>query len=143
MTSERLFAFALDELVRAHRDSFAPLWTQESWAKLMIWLALNCGCSGDRAGLEAFAGALAPALSGHMRRLFFRREFADLGVQVLADPAESLALVLSDPGNDGPLTAERATAALVRAQLQPRLTQDQALWQLQPRMVAIPWAPCS
>ena len=37
-----LFDFAIGELVRQHRESFAPLWTLESWAKLMIWLALNC-----------------------------------------------------------------------------------------------------
>ena len=28
--------FALAELVRQHRGSFAPLWTIESWAKLLI-----------------------------------------------------------------------------------------------------------
>ena len=69
-----LVDFALAELVRANRSSFEPLWSAESWAKLLIWLALNCGCSGDREGLEAFAAALGPALTGRMRRLFFERE---------------------------------------------------------------------
>jgi hypothetical protein len=36
-----LFDFAIGELVRQHRESFPPLWTSESWAKLLIWLALN------------------------------------------------------------------------------------------------------
>jgi hypothetical protein len=38
-----LVDFAIGELVRQHRESFGPLWTVESWAKLLIWLALNCG----------------------------------------------------------------------------------------------------
>ena len=37
-----LFDFAIGELVRQHRESFQPLWSTESWAKLMIWLSLNC-----------------------------------------------------------------------------------------------------
>ncbi|MEY4298352.1 MAG: hypothetical protein RLZZ423_1531, partial [Cyanobacteriota bacterium] len=45
-----LVDFALAELVRANRSSFEPLWSVESWAKLLIWLALNCGCSGDETG---------------------------------------------------------------------------------------------
>ena len=53
-----LVDFALAELVRQHRQSFQPLWSAESWAKLLIWLALNCGCSGDRDSLEAYAEAL-------------------------------------------------------------------------------------
>ena len=53
-----LVDFALAELVRQHRESFPPFWSQESWAKLLIWLALNCGCSGDEAGLKAFAAAI-------------------------------------------------------------------------------------
>ena len=43
-----LFDFAIGELVRQHRESFQQLWSAESWAKLLIWLALNCGCSGER-----------------------------------------------------------------------------------------------
>ena len=35
-----LVDFALAELVRQHRASFPPLWSSESWAKLLIWLAL-------------------------------------------------------------------------------------------------------
>jgi hypothetical protein len=42
-----LVDFALAELVRQHRESFPPLWSAESWAKLLIWLALNCGCNGS------------------------------------------------------------------------------------------------
>ncbi len=42
-----LVDFALAELVRQNRESFQPLWSSESWAKLLIWMALNCGCSGD------------------------------------------------------------------------------------------------
>ncbi|MED5469940.1 MAG: protein phosphatase, partial [Cyanobacteriota bacterium] len=35
----KLVDFALAELVRQHRDSFQPLWTVDSWAKLLIWMA--------------------------------------------------------------------------------------------------------
>ena len=47
----KLVDFALAELVRQHRDSFQPLWTVDSWAKLLIWMALNCGLSGERESL--------------------------------------------------------------------------------------------
>ena len=35
-----LFDFSIAELVRQHRESFQPLWTAESWVKLLIWLSL-------------------------------------------------------------------------------------------------------
>ena len=35
-----LVDFAIAELVRANRSSFEPLWSAESWAKLLIWLCL-------------------------------------------------------------------------------------------------------
>ena len=47
-----LVDFALAELVRQQRQSFQPLWSRESWAKLLIWLALNCGCGTDTASLR-------------------------------------------------------------------------------------------
>lgn len=136
-----LFDFAIAELVRQHRASFQPLWTAESWAKLMIWLALNCGCSSDDAGLRAFAAALGPALSRRMRRTFFERELVDLELQLLADPAEPQVLVLptgpaevlADPG--------RIATALERVGL-GRLVVDQPQWQRLDALVAIPWNRC-
>nr|WP_311133889.1 protein phosphatase [Synechococcus sp. CS-1329] len=89
-----LFEFAIAELVRRHRSSFEPLWTVESWAKLMIWLTLNSGGSGDRQALEQFADALGPSLCGRMRQLFYQRELESLGLKLLADPAEAQVLVL-------------------------------------------------
>ena len=38
-----LLHFAVQELVRHQREEFEPLWTRESWAKFLIWLALQCG----------------------------------------------------------------------------------------------------
>ena len=32
----KVFDFALGELVRAHRDSFQPVWTVDSWVKFLI-----------------------------------------------------------------------------------------------------------
>jgi hypothetical protein len=140
-----LVDFALAELVRAHRNSFPPAWTTESWAKLLIWLALNCGCGSDPASLEAFAQALGTALSQRMRRLYFSRELEDLGLQVLADPAEEQLLVqpLQAEGS-GPLDPERVELALQRCGLSER-TAERGRWRTLEALVAIPWqeSPCS
>lgn len=136
-----LFDFAIGELVRQHRTSFQPLWSSESWAKLLIWLALNCGCSGDEAGLKAFAAALGPGLGGRLRRIYFERELEDLGLQVMADPAEQQVLVLPLAG--GALAAdaldpEWLAAALERLELLP-LVAEPGCWQPLDGLVAIPW----
>ena len=132
-----LFDFAIAELVRQHRESFQPLWTVDSWVKLLIWLSLNCGCRGDEAGMAAFADALGPTVTGRMRRVFFERELEDLDLQVMADPAEQQVLVL--PMAAGvPLDRERAAAALGQVQLQDQVVEDQARWQLLDAVVAIP-----
>lgn len=141
-----LFDFAIAELVRGHRESFPPLWTAESWAKLMIWLALSCGCSGEARALEAFAAALGPALTGRMRRLFFERELPDLNLRVMADPAEHQVLVLPlDPGLDadvapaGSLDPERVAAALRVVGLSTLATADRRRWQPLEALMAVPW----
>ncbi len=132
-----LVDFALAELVRQHRSSFQPFWTSDSWAKLLIWLALNCGCSGDEASLHAFAGALGPALGGRLRRVFFERELEDLGLQVLADPAEQQVLVQPlVPG--AAIAAEQVSRALERLDLLP-LVVEADRWQSLESLVAVPW----
>ena len=144
-----LFDFAIAELVRQHLQSFPPLWTAESWAKLLIWLALSCGCSGDTRALEAFAAALGPALTARMRRLFFERELPDLNLRVMADPAEQQVLVL--PLEAGPaagaeeaiapeaIAPERVAAALEAVGLSPLVTDDRGRWQSLEALVAVPW----
>ena len=79
-----LFEFAIGELVRQHRESFQPIWTVDSWVKLLIWLSLNCGCRGDEEGMKRFAEALGPGLTTRMRRVFFERELEDLNLQLMA-----------------------------------------------------------
>ena len=141
-----LFDFAIAELVRQHRSSFQPLWTTEAWAKLLIWLALNCGCSGDQEGLEAFAQALGPGLTGRMRRVFFERELEDLGLQVMADPAEQQVLVLPMGPLEVPLELDQVARALERVGLSERVVADRSRWQRLDALVAIPWregGPCS
>ena len=133
-----LVDFALAELVRQHRESFPPLWTSESWAKLLIWLALNCGCSGNRDGLEAFAAAMGPGLSGRMRRLFFERELEDLNLQVLGDPAEQQVLVMP-LGPSGALDPARVAEALESVGLAPQRVAPRERWQELDAVVAIPW----
>ncbi len=134
-----LVDFALAELVRQHRESFPPLWTAESWAKLLIWLALNCGCSGDESGLKAFAEAMGALQMGRLRRVFFERELADLELQLMADPAEQQLLVLPQGPAEEVLTNERITQALERVGLTARVPADQARWQHLDALVAIPW----
>ena len=134
-----LFDFAIAELVRQHRDSFQPLWTAEAWAKFLIWLALNCGCAGDQQGLEAFALALGPVMTGRMRRVFFERELEDLDLQVMADPAERQVLVLPMGPALGGMDPVAVAQALERVGLMGRIAADSGAWQQLEAVVAIPW----
>ena len=137
-----LVDFALAELVRQHRDSFPPLWTPESWAKLLIWLALNCGCSSDTAALEAFAAALGPALTRRLRRVYFERELSDLNLQLLADPAEQqvLALPIDPLADSGTPDRQQVALALERVGLTARVVADRDRWQALEALWALPWA---
>ncbi len=141
-----LFAFAIGELVRQHRQSFAPLWTVESWAKLLIWLALSCGCPTDQASLERFAAGLGPALTGRMRRLFFERDLEDLNLRLMADPAEGQVLALPLDGLAALPEAPQLLEALERVGLTPRVGPPE-LWVHQGDLIALPWqegaAPCA
>ena len=135
-----LVDFALLELIRQHRESFQPLWTVDSWAKLMIWLSLNCGLSGERDTLEHFASALGERITSRLRRTFFERELADLELQVLADPAEQQVLLLSQaPQDPAVLDADRLSAALDRVGLTGRVVADRSRWQQLEAVVTIPW----
>ena len=135
-----LVDFALLELIRHHRESFQPLWTVDSWAKLMIWLALNCGLSGERDSLEHFAAALGDRITSRLRRTFFERELADLELQVLADPAEQQVLLLSQAPQDlSILNPDRLAAALERVGLTRLVVADRSRWQQLEAVVAIPW----
>ena len=134
-----LVDFALMELIRQHRESFQPLWTVDSWAKLLIWLALNCGLSGERDSLEQFAEALGAPLTSRLRRVFFERELGDLELQVLADPAEQQVLVLSQVAGDSSLlAADRVAKALGRIGLLDHVV-DQGRWQQLEGVLAVPW----
>ena len=135
-----LVDFALQELIRQNRESFQPLWTVDSWAKLMIWLSLNCGLSGDRDSLEHFAAALGERFTSRLRRTFFERELADLELQVLADPAEQQVLLLSQaPQDPAVLNRDRVSAALDRVGLNGRVVADRSRRQQLEAVVAIPW----
>ena len=134
-----LVDFALAELVRQHRESFEPLWSQESWAKLLIWLALNCGCSGDEAGLKTFAEAIGTMQMGRLRRGFFERELGDLELQLMADPAEQQVLVLPQGPAEEVLQNGRLAQAFERVGLTALLPADQARWQQLDAVVVVPW----
>lgn len=136
--------FALRELVRQHRASFPPLWSVESWAKLLIWLALNSGCPAD--DLARFAAALDPARSARLRHVFFSREREDEGLRLEADPAEAGVWVRGLAGSAGPgadagpeLAAERILAVLQEEGLAERVVVEPERWQRQPGLVVVPW----
>lgn len=139
-----LVDFALAELVRQHRSSFAPLWTIESWAKLLIWLALNSGCAGDTASLEAFASSLGPERSSRLRRLFFSREFETMGLRLLADPADGQVLVegglsaVAD-GSDQESDLGPVASALEAVGLAALVIPDRQRWQRRTGVVVIPF----
>ena len=131
-----LFDFAITELVRQHRQSFEPLWSLDSWVKLMIWLSLNCGCPGDEAGMRGFAEAVGPSLTARMRRVFFERELEDLDLKLMADPADQQVLVLPiGPGS--PLDLEQAATLIDRVGLRDCVA-DPELWQQMDAVIAIP-----
>ena len=135
-----LVDFALMELIRQHRESFQPLWTVDSWAKLLIWLALNCGVSGERESLEQFARALGDPLMSRLRRVFFERELGDLELQVLADPADQQVLVLSQAPEDAyVLNPDQVAKALERVGLTGRVV-ERTRWQQLEGVIAIPWS---
>ena len=135
-----LFDFAIAELVRQHRESFQPLWSVDSWVKLLIWLSLNCGCSGDEAGMGRFVDALGPTVTTRMRRVFFERELEDLDLQVMADPAERQVLVLP-MGPGVPLDLDRAATVIERVQLADVVVSDRSRWQQLDAVVVIPREP--
>ena len=141
-----LFAFAIGELVRQHRESFAPLWTAESWAKLLIWLALSCGCATDPAALEGFAIGLGPALSARLRRVFFERDLEDLNLRLLADPAEDQALAFPLDALAGAPEPSRVLEGLERVGLHQLVVPPEG-WQHHETLIALPWrhteAPCN
>ena len=135
-----LVDFALLELIRQHRESFQPLWSVDSWAKLMIWLSLNCGLSGERDSLEYFATALGERITSRLRRTFFERELADLELQLIADPAEQQVLLLSQaPQDPAVLNPDRLARALERVELTALVVGDHSCWQQLDAVVAIPW----
>lgn len=136
--------FALGELVRQHRTSFMPHWTVESWAKLLIWLALNSGCPGDPASLEAFAASLGPERSGRLRRLFFSRELEASGLRLLADPAEGQVLLEGAWFAAGDAAAqepdlEPVAAALAAAGLTALVIPERQRWQRRDGGLVIPF----
>ncbi len=133
-----VFDFAVSELVRLNRESFQPLWTVDSWVKFLIWMALNCGLSGERESLELFASALGQQLTSRMRKIFFERVLEENQLHVIADPAESNILVMS-LAKERALTQLEAEQALDDIGLLIMVEKDLNRWQIHEALVAIPW----
>jgi len=138
LIQKNFFDFALVELISQHRTSFEPLWTIDSWVKLLIWLALNCGLPGDRENLKSFAEALGPALTARMRGKFFERTLDNLKIRLMADPADNHVLVMPI-AQDCSLTHKKALEALKEVGLVNMVVQDSSNWETHEDLIAIPW----
>ena len=134
----KAFDFALTELVRSHRDTFQPLWTVDSWVKFLIWIALNCGLTGERESLELFADSLGAPLTSRMRRLFFERTLDNLSLCVLADPAESTVLILPVDGKPQ-VSFHQASQGLETIGLSDVVSLDHITWTEKNGVISIPW----
>tara|TARA_Y100001968_G_scaffold275985_1_gene270044 strand:- start:20786 stop:21271 length:486 start_codon:yes stop_codon:yes gene_type:complete len=134
----KAFDFALTDLVRRHRESFQPLWTVDSWVKFMIWMTLNCGLSGERETLELFAESLGSVLTSRMRKLFFERNLETFSLCVMADPAETIVLLLPFNG-EVQIPLDKASQALESIELSQYVVLDQAAWSVNDGVISIPW----
>ena len=134
----KIFDFALSELVRKNRDSFQPLWTVVSWVKFLIWMTLNCGLSGEKQSMEMFVQALGGRLTSRMRKIFFERYIEDLALHLMADPADSMVLIMPSSGSHL-VTFDKAEQLLDVVGLLDRVQLDKGLWQKLDDLVAIPW----
>ena len=135
----KIFDFALSELVRNQRESFEPIWTVDSWVKLLIWLSLNCGFSGETESLEKFVNALGSSLSIRMRKIFFERVVDNLSLHVMADPADPQVLIMPLGTDDVSLTYENVQEALEILCLEQRVSNQFSEWESHDRLIAIPW----
>jgi len=133
----KLFDFSIAELVYQQRSSFQPLWTVDSWVKFLIWLALNCGLSGERDSLELFAEALGAPLTSRMRRIFFERTFDVLDLKIIGEPAEAHVLIM--PIGEKSLNHEKVVKALEEAELNSRVLNNRDNWKVLDSIYAIPW----
>ena len=134
----KIFDFALVELIRQHRESFQPLWTQESWAKFLIWMTLNCGLSGEKESLELFAKSLGARLTNRMRKVFFERTIERIGIHIMADPAEKMVLVMPI-GPESSVNYATASSGLKEVSLLEMIIPDRDCWESLESIVAIPW----
>ena len=136
----KLFDFALSELVRGKRNSFAPIWTIDSWVKFLIWLSLNCGLPGDKDSLENFAEALGRPLTIRMRKVFFERTIEDIGLHVIADPAEPNVLIMPVLGvEENVMTYTACKQALSKVGLLERVSADSKTWKSHEKLISIAW----
>ena len=134
----KVFDFALTELVRNHRDSFQPLWTIDSWVKFLIWMALNCGLTGDRESLELFAETLGPTLTRRMRKCFFERFLDDPSISLIADPSETNVFVMPS-SSPAKISFEEARKAIEIVGLTDNLVLEQSTWKLNEGIITIAW----
>ena len=134
----KLFEFALFELVRNQRNSFQPLWSVDSWVKFLIWMALNCGFSGEKEDIGLFTDSLGSQISIRMRRLFFERYLEEHCIHLMADPAESKVLLLPINPEES-ITLFQAEASLKEVGLIQKVLEERPFWEFHNGIISIPW----
>ena len=134
----KLFNLALIELVCNYRESFQPLWSQESWAKFLILLALKCDLSGERESLELFAESLGAKVTSQMRRIFFERRLEKIELRLIADPSDKKVLVMPLK-TEAAMSQETVSEALQTVGLSNKTVSDPAQWSRHDALIAIPW----
>tara|TARA_B100000700_G_scaffold312359_1_gene395825 strand:- start:622 stop:1089 length:468 start_codon:yes stop_codon:yes gene_type:complete len=134
----KVFDFAVMELVRNHRNSFQPLWSVDSWAKFLIWLSVNCGLNVERETFQLFAESLGSSLTRRMRKIFFERTLENLGIYLIADPAERNVFLM-------PVLAQTqikfsdALQALEVVELSQLVVVDDSKWEMNGGILTISW----
>ena len=132
----KAFDFAFSELVKNNRSIFEPLWTVDSWVKFLIWLALNCGLSGDKDSLELFANSLGAPLTRRMRKLFFERNLEKFCI--IADPAEANIFVVIT-SEDKEISFNDVNKVFTEIGLNNVVSPDQSSWNRNDGMIIVPW----
>ena len=75
-----------------------------------------------------------------MRKIFFERNIEELGLQLIADPAELNVLVMPLSGSLS-VNIDQAEQVLDHVGLLERIELDKRFWQTLDGVIAIPWKP--
>ncbi|MFN9693739.1 MAG: protein phosphatase, partial [Synechococcaceae cyanobacterium] len=87
---------------------------------------------------EEFAAALGSLQTTRLRQLFLSRELEEMGLRMMAEPAEAEALEL-DEDPQAPLDQQRLIQALEQQALLPLLADPERWQQAEVGVTRLPW----